>query len=126
MAYRILIVDDEHELQNMVKEILTQAGYETDAALSCAQALERFRAAREDGFDAVEFWSWTDKDLPAVKAAAQAAASSASSARSASVSAGTGAATTRSKYFFCISSVRLTRLPRLFTRSVLKRLMTDS
>ena len=31
--------------------------------------LERFRAAREDGFDAVEFWSWTDKDLPAVKAA---------------------------------------------------------
>ena len=44
MAYRILIVDDEHELQNMVKEILTQAGYETDAALSCAQALERFQA----------------------------------------------------------------------------------
>lgn len=41
MAYRILIVDDEHELQNMVKEILTQAGYETDAALSCAQALDR-------------------------------------------------------------------------------------
>ena len=40
MAYRILIVDDEHELQNMVKEILTQAGYETDAALSCAQALD--------------------------------------------------------------------------------------
>lgn len=35
--------------------------------------LERFRAAREDGFDAVEFWSWADKDLPAVKAAAEAA-----------------------------------------------------
>ena len=33
--------------------------------------LARFRAAAEDGFDAVEFWSWTDKDLPAVKAAAQ-------------------------------------------------------
>ena len=33
--------------------------------------LSRFRAAAEDGFDAVEFWSWTDKDLPAVKAAAQ-------------------------------------------------------
>ena len=29
--------------------------------------LERFRAAREDGFDAVEFWGWEDKDLPAVK-----------------------------------------------------------
>ena len=27
MAYRILIVDDEAALQNMVKEILTQAGY---------------------------------------------------------------------------------------------------
>ena len=27
MAYRILIVDDENELQNMVKDILTQAGY---------------------------------------------------------------------------------------------------
>lgn len=35
--------------------------------------LERFRAARADGFDAVEFWSWTDKDLPAVKAAAETA-----------------------------------------------------
>ena len=48
MAYRILIVDDEHELQKMVKEILTQAGYETDAALSCAQALERFQAGNPD------------------------------------------------------------------------------
>ena len=35
--------------------------------------LDRFRAAARDGFDAVEFWSWTDKDLPAVKAAAEAA-----------------------------------------------------
>lgn len=25
--------------------------------------LERFQAAKEDGFDAVSFWSWTDKDL---------------------------------------------------------------
>lgn len=32
--------------------------------------LERFRAARADGFEFVEFWSWTDKDLAAVKAAA--------------------------------------------------------
>ena len=48
MAYRILIVDDENELQSMVKEILTQAGYETDSALSCAQALERFRAGNPD------------------------------------------------------------------------------
>ena len=35
--------------------------------------LERFAAARRDGFDFVEFWSWTDKDLSAVKAAAEAA-----------------------------------------------------
>lgn len=48
MAYHILIVDDEPALQRMVQEILTQAGYETDAALSCAQALERFRAAAPD------------------------------------------------------------------------------
>ena len=48
MAYRILIVDDEHELQNMVKGILTRAGYETDSALSCAQALERFHAGNPD------------------------------------------------------------------------------
>ena len=32
--------------------------------------LERFRAARADGFDFVEFWSWTDKDLGAVRRAA--------------------------------------------------------
>ena len=35
--------------------------------------LERFRAAKADGFDFVEFWSWTAKDLAAVKAAADAA-----------------------------------------------------
>lgn len=34
---------------------------------------ERFRAAKNDGFGAVEFWSWTDKDLDTVKAAADAA-----------------------------------------------------
>lgn len=48
MAYRILIVDDEPALQQMLGEILTQAGYRTDAALSCAQALEQFRAAPPD------------------------------------------------------------------------------
>lgn len=35
--------------------------------------LERFRAAREDGFQYVEFWGWTDKDLEAVRAAAESA-----------------------------------------------------
>lgn len=35
--------------------------------------LDRFRAAREDGFAFVEFWSWMDKDLDAVKAAAESA-----------------------------------------------------
>lgn len=33
--------------------------------------LDRFKAAGEDGFEFVEFWSWTDKDLTAVKNAAQ-------------------------------------------------------
>ncbi|MBR0281955.1 MAG: TIM barrel protein [Oscillibacter sp.] len=32
--------------------------------------LERFQAAKDDGFEYVEFWGWTDKDLDAVKAAA--------------------------------------------------------
>ena len=35
--------------------------------------LDRFRAAKEDGFQFVEFWGWTDKDLDAVKAAAESA-----------------------------------------------------
>ena len=35
--------------------------------------LDRFQAAKDDGFEFVEFWSWTDKDLDAVKAAAKAA-----------------------------------------------------
>ena len=35
--------------------------------------LDRFQAAKRDGFDFVEFWSWTDKDLDAVKAAARSA-----------------------------------------------------
>ena len=33
--------------------------------------LNRFQAAKDDGFDYVEFWSWTDKDLDAVKEAAE-------------------------------------------------------
>ena len=49
MAYRILIVDDESALQNMVKEILTQSGYETVSALTCAQALDQFHDASPDG-----------------------------------------------------------------------------
>lgn len=35
--------------------------------------LERFQAAKNDGFTFVEFWSWTDKDLEAVRAAASSA-----------------------------------------------------
>ena len=33
--------------------------------------LDRFQAAKDDGFDFVEFWGWADKDLDAVKAAAE-------------------------------------------------------
>ena len=35
--------------------------------------LERFQAAKDDGFQFVEFWSWTDKDLDAVRDAASSA-----------------------------------------------------
>ncbi len=35
--------------------------------------LDRFAAARRDGFDFVEFWGWMDKDLDGVRAAAEAA-----------------------------------------------------
>ena len=48
MAYQILIVDDEPALQRMVQEILTRAGYAVDAALSCAQAMERFCTTKPD------------------------------------------------------------------------------
>lgn len=48
MAYRVLIVDDEPALQDLVKEILRKAGYEIDSALSCRQAMERFEAAVPD------------------------------------------------------------------------------
>jgi len=33
--------------------------------------LDRFQAAKNDGFEYVEFWGWTDKDIDAVKAAAE-------------------------------------------------------
>ena len=33
--------------------------------------LERFQAAKDDGFDAVEFWGWPDKDIDKVKEAAE-------------------------------------------------------
>ena len=35
--------------------------------------LERFQAAKDDGFQFVEFWSWIDKDLDAVRDAAASA-----------------------------------------------------
>ena len=30
--------------------------------------LDRFQAAKDDGFECVEFWGWTDKDLDAIEA----------------------------------------------------------
>lgn len=35
--------------------------------------LDRFKAAKDDGFDYAEFWQWRDKDIDALKAAADAA-----------------------------------------------------
>ena len=48
MARKILIVDDEPVLQNMVGEMLKQAGYETFAALSCRDAVTQFQASVPD------------------------------------------------------------------------------
>ncbi|MGI5849321.1 MAG: TIM barrel protein [Christensenellales bacterium] len=33
--------------------------------------LDRFQAAKDDGFEYIEFWSWTDKDICALKKAAE-------------------------------------------------------
>ena len=33
--------------------------------------LERFRAAKDDGFEAVEFWDWRIRDLDATREAAE-------------------------------------------------------
>lgn len=48
MARKILIVDDEPVLQNMVGEMLKQAGYETFSALSCRDAVTQFQASVPD------------------------------------------------------------------------------
>ena len=48
MAYRILVVDDESALRQLVREILEQEGYHVETAGDCAQALERFRTAQPD------------------------------------------------------------------------------
>ena len=48
MAYRILVVDDESALRQLVREILEQEGYQVETAGDCAQALERFRTVQPD------------------------------------------------------------------------------
>lgn len=48
MSRKILIVDDEPALQSMVGEFLKQAGYETQAAMSCRDAAEAFRTGTPD------------------------------------------------------------------------------
>ena len=49
MAYRILVVDDEPALREMVGAILARAGYEVSLAATCAQALEQQARQRPDG-----------------------------------------------------------------------------
>ena len=48
---------------------------------------DRFQAAKDDGFEYVEFWSWTDKDLTAVKKAADKKAPAAKAAAAKAVAA---------------------------------------
>lgn len=42
-----------------------------DAMYTEIPFLDRFQAAKDDGFEYVEFWGWTDKDIDAVKARAE-------------------------------------------------------
>lgn len=42
-----------------------------DAMYTEVPFLDRFQAAKDDGFDYVEFWGWTDKDISAVHRAAE-------------------------------------------------------
>ncbi|MDD2956808.1 MAG: response regulator, partial [Oscillospiraceae bacterium] len=48
MGRKILLVDDEPALGQMVAKHLVQAGYEVDTATCCAQALDIFNAAAPD------------------------------------------------------------------------------
>ena len=48
MAYRILVVDDEPALRNMVRDMLTQAGYEVLTAGDCREACSLCAAQRPD------------------------------------------------------------------------------
>lgn len=48
MAYRILVVDDEPALRNMVRDMLTQAGYEVLTAGDCREARSLCAAQRPD------------------------------------------------------------------------------
>ncbi len=45
---RILVVDDEEDVQVLVSRILKDAGYEVDRASDGGEAIERFRANRPD------------------------------------------------------------------------------
>ena len=49
MNAHILIVDDERALCEMIRAFLTQAGYATATAGSCAEALTVFRAEHRPG-----------------------------------------------------------------------------
>lgn len=48
MAYKILIVDDERALCEMIRAFLSQAGYIPCTAANCAEALAVFRAEQPD------------------------------------------------------------------------------
>lgn len=48
MAYRILLVDDEHQLRRMMGEILEQEGYAVLLAADCAQGEELFCREQPD------------------------------------------------------------------------------
>ncbi len=60
---RILVVDDNPSLVDNLSEILTDAGYQVQAASSCAEALEKARAGLELGLVDVKLPDGTGTDL---------------------------------------------------------------
>ena len=62
-----------HKTEGGPEDMILQKAACIEPMYSELPFLERFQAAKADGFQFVEFWSWTDKDLDAVKAAAESA-----------------------------------------------------
>lgn len=48
MSYKVLVVDDEKDLRDLLVLLLKKAGYETEVACSGTEAFQKIQAARPD------------------------------------------------------------------------------